>query len=214
MIHNQQRIDIAQLIIPIIIDLYGWGKSQFQKLMKPGLYEVLNYDSTLEILDSLGKEAVFTKSEEVRFLRNNVIAFQDQVWGDGKILLDYQCSPGIPVDFYRFGHKTHVLISLREVMKKGERKKFNIRWRINDGFLTSDGYWGTCVNHSTQSIKTSVIFPKDRPPARVVCVEESKKRIIELPKYSISQLSDKRWTATWVKQNPRINEQYLLKWNW
>jgi len=175
---------------------------------------VLNYESTLEILDPEGKEAVFSKTEEVRFLQNNVIAFQDQAWGDGKILQDYQCSPGVPVDSYRFGHKTHILISLRDVMKKGDREKFHIRWKLKNGFLKPDGYWETDVNHYTQSLRTNTIFPKDRQPTKILTVEAINKRTRELHADAIAQLPDKRWIISWDRQNPKVNEQYILKWKW
>jgi len=31
----------------------------------------------------------------VRYLQDNVIAYRDQAWGDGEILVDYRCTPGI-----------------------------------------------------------------------------------------------------------------------
>ena len=82
-------MNVSQVIIPVLGDLYSWGKAAIHNLLKPGMYEVINYDSTLEILDTDGKKAVFSKTEEVKFLQNNIIAFQDQAWGDGKILLNY-----------------------------------------------------------------------------------------------------------------------------
>jgi hypothetical protein len=80
-----------------------------------GLYEVLEYESTLELKDREGKKATFKKREKVRYLQDNVIAYQDQAWGDGEILLNYRCAPGIPVDQYRSGYKTYILISRREL---------------------------------------------------------------------------------------------------
>jgi hypothetical protein len=93
-----------------------------------GLYEVLEYESTLELKDREGKTATFKKREKVRYLQNNVIAYQDQAWGDGEILLNYRCTPGTPVDRYRSGYKTYTLISRREVKDKGDVDEFNIRW--------------------------------------------------------------------------------------
>jgi hypothetical protein len=85
-----------------------------------GLYEVLDYESTLELKDCEGKTATFRKREKVRYLQDNVIAYQDQAWGDGEILLNYRCTPGTPVDRYRSGYKTTILISRREVKDKGD----------------------------------------------------------------------------------------------
>jgi hypothetical protein len=84
------------------------------------LYEVLEYESTLELKDREGRKATFKKREKVRYLQDNVIAYQDQAWGDGEILLNYRCTPGAPVDRYRSGYKTTILISRREVKDKGD----------------------------------------------------------------------------------------------
>ena len=214
MINNLRSFNVNQVIIPILGDFYSWGKSYIHNLLKPGMYEVINYESTLEILDTDGKEAVFSKKEEVKFLQNNIIAFQDQAWGDGKILIDYQCSPGLPVDFYRFGHKTHILISLRDIMQKDGRAKFNIQWKIKNGFLKFDGFWATDINHFTQKMKINIIFPKDKPPIKVMMVEPNRKRSKELQKEILTQLPDKRWQVTWEKKNPRLHEHYILKWDW
>jgi hypothetical protein len=68
-----------------------------------GVYEVLEYESTLELKDRRGKKATFKKREKVRYLQDKVIAYQDQAWGDGKFLVNYHCTPGRPVDRYRSG---------------------------------------------------------------------------------------------------------------
>lgn len=209
---NNNLGGLDQLLIPLLGDLYGWGKSFIQKITKPGMYEVLNYESTLEILDIKGKDAILTKTEEVRFLQNNIIAFQDQAWGDGKILLDYQCTPGVPVDFYRSGHKTFILISLRDVKQKGDQTNFRIQWKIKNGFLKPNGYWATDVNHFTQNIKVSIIFPKQKPPLKLLLVESNRQKTQELPREVITQLPDKRWQITWENHNPRLHEHYILKW--
>src|SRR4030042_206218 len=65
---------------------------------RQGLYEVLEYESTLELLDRKGEIAIFKKRQKVRYLQDNIIAYMDQAWGDGKFLRDYRCSPGVAVD--------------------------------------------------------------------------------------------------------------------
>jgi len=203
-----------QLIFALIGDLYGWGKSFIQKITKPGMYEVVNYETTLEILDAKGKDAILTKTEEVRFLQNNIIAFQDQAWGNGRILLDYKCTPGIPVDFYKFAHKTYIVISLRNVMKKGDITKFDINLNIKKGFGKPNGFWSTDINHFTKVIKVNVIFPKERPPLKCTTVESNRQKIKEIPKDAFIKLPDKRWQISWIKQNPGLYEHYVLKWEW
>lgn len=128
------------------------------------LYEVLEYESTLELKDRGGKKATFKKREKVRYLQDNVIAYQDQAWGDGDILIHYRCTPGTPVDQYRSGFKTYILISRREVKNKGEMDEFNIEWNMQNSFLRQTEQWETHVSHRTKHLKINVIFPKSRLP--------------------------------------------------
>ena len=62
-----------------------------------GVYKVLDYESTLELKGREGKRATFRKREQVRYRQDHVIAYQDQAWDDGEILLNYRCSSGSSV---------------------------------------------------------------------------------------------------------------------
>ena len=97
-------------------ELIKIARKLLRGLSQEGIYEVLDYETTLELMDRRGERAFVKKREKVRFLQNNIYAFQDQAWGDGKILIDYCCSPGTPVDCYRVGYKNIILISLRDVV--------------------------------------------------------------------------------------------------
>jgi len=174
----------------------------------------LNYETTLEILDNKGKKAVLNKNEEVKFLQNNIIAYQDQAWGDGKILLDYKCSPGTAVDLYRSGYKTHILISLREVKNKGDIDEFNFEWGIDNGFLCKTGFWATEICQNTKRIVVQIIFPKTRPPIRVWILEKNIQRTSTLDGFDKKELPDGRWLVSWEKNQPRLYEHYILNWEW
>ncbi len=77
-----------------------------------GLYEILTYESTLDLADPQGKLATVRKHQRIRFQQNDVPAFQDIVYGDGQIFRHYKVSPGVAVDRYRDGDRWHVLISM------------------------------------------------------------------------------------------------------
>ena len=176
--------------------IWQYINSVWQKMTSPGMYEVLEYESTLELLDDEGKKATFRKRELVRYLQDNIIAYQDQGWGDGEILLNYRCSPGVPVDRYRFGYKTYILLSLRDVKNRGDLDEFNMEWRIRRGFLRRTEQWETEVRHRTKHIKIRVIFPKSRPPRFASIVQSSDQRTIELGEGSRKRLPDGRWLVT------------------
>ena len=203
-----------QLIIPILSDLYSWGKSSIQRMRKPGMYEVLDYKSTLEIMDPRGMVAKFQKKEKVRFLQDNVIAIQDQLWGIKKNIYGYKCAPGLPVDYYESGHKTSVVISLRNIYSSKDELDLNMLWYLKGEPLGKVGSWGTHINKYTHKITLNIGFPAERPPINVWICEENKKRITELGKKSLTQLPDKRWNISWEKKNPEMFESYTMKWEW
>jgi hypothetical protein len=108
--------------------LWRLGRRIMASKTHEGMYEVLEYASRLELQDTKGKRAVFYKRQRVRFLQDNIIAFQDKAWGDGEIFADYKCSPGVAVDRYREGHRVeqalHEPVGLRR-FPRGRARRFD-----------------------------------------------------------------------------------------
>jgi hypothetical protein len=195
-------------------ELWRVGRSLMRGFSSEGVYEVLDYECRLELQDKNGKRATVQKRERVRYLQDYITTYQDQAWGDGKILIDYRCSPGVPVDEYQLGHKTYTLISLRGFKNRGEIDEFNTQWKMRNGFLKKTGFWGTAINHRTKKITIKVIFPKDRPPLRFLVFESNAQRTQNLGADAQEKLPDGRPVIVWQKANPRLYEDYILKWEW
>lgn len=179
-----------------------------------GLYEVLDFEHTLELCDVKGKKAVYKKRATVRFLQDFISAYQDQAWGLGNVFADYKCSPGIPVDRYREGNKHRVLISLRETKRRGETMKIKIDRTVTNGFSRSPGWSETEVSHRTKQFHTSVIFPKKRSPKSAFLLQKHAGRVIPLGLNNIEQLPDGRQRVFWETEKPVLFETYILKWTW
>jgi hypothetical protein len=219
---NKQRSLLARVLtilfglpwVEIIAEAWKLGKKVMRGLSQEGIYEVLDYETTLELLDKGGIHSKLQKKKKVRYLQDHVSTFQDHAWGDGKILKNYQTSTGVLVDQYRSGYKTILLISLREEKNKGDVDSFNISWDIQRGFLKSDGFWDTDITQRTKQIRIHVIFPKDRPPRRVIMKETNRQRTHYLGDEYRKKLADGRVKVTWEKKNPRLYEHYLMKWRW
>jgi hypothetical protein len=200
--------------LEILAEVWKVGFKLWNGMAHEGMYEVLEHAVTLELQDKNGRRALVRKRQRVRYLQNNIIAYQDQAWGDGEILVNYRCSPGKVVDLYRPGQKTFLLISLRETKHRGDVDEFNIRWRMRNGFLRETELWGTEVNHKTKQLRIRVIFPRSRPPRRVWVIESLRRRKRRLGEKSQTRLRDGRWLVVWETQKPRLNEQYQLQWEW
>jgi hypothetical protein len=198
----------------VLGEVWKMGRKLMRGLASEGIYEVLDYESTLELLDDKGKKASFKKKMKVRYLQDETIAFQDFAWGDGQILRNYKTSPGKAVDQHRSGYKTYILLSLREVKNRGDIDDYKISWGIRNGFLTPDGYWSTEISHRMKRVRVNVIFPESRPPRRVFLEENNRRRTKGLDEKYWKRLSDGRWRVTWEVDKPKLYENYVIRWVW
>ncbi|MGD8457010.1 MAG: hypothetical protein PVF83_11535 [Anaerolineales bacterium] len=195
-------------------ELWKVGRKVMRGLANEGMYEVLDYDSTLEIHDRGGKKATYHKRMKIRYLQDDIVAFHDYGWGDGDILLNYKTSRGRAVDRYRSGYKTYILLSLREVRNKGDIDEYNISWDIRNGFLLHDGYWATTVSHRMRKLRNSVIFPKSRLPQRIFLEESNRRQTHVLGIEHQKRLADGRLKVTWETKKPKLYELYTIRWDW
>ena len=141
-----------------------------------GTYEILDYDATLGIKDPQSKKAVLTRRQVVRFLQDNVVAFHDHSWGDGRLFAKYPCQLGVPVDFYEDGSMHNVLISLRETEDRGGVLEFWIERVIRNGFVEKAEWLEMEIDHLMRKLKLSIIFPKKRPCRGRRCPGEARAR--------------------------------------
>ena len=200
--------------VPLVVNLIRGIRQLIQHQWHEGLYEVLNYDSTLELIDAKGEIAVFKKQLRVKFLQDNVIAFEDYAWGDGELFADYRCSPGIVADRYQEGNRWNVLISLRQTKSSGDVEEFQIERKVLRGFMQNEEWWQIAMQNQTNLLQLSIIFPKQRHCQRVVLVERSRNRTTELMPENFSILPDGRQVIRWETAKPRRFETYTLKWQW
>lgn len=188
--------------------------TRWQRMQEISMYEALQYESTLELLDVNGEDAIFAKHVHVRYLQNDVIAYQDQIWSDGEAPLDYQCSPGVVVDQYRPAQTTILLISLRERKQRGEEDDYHMQWRIRAGFRRNHELWQTTVHYPIHFACIRVIFPAARPPLEVWGIEEGSRHKHRHRDLTQQLLPDGRWLTQWEVHAPILQERYDLHWRW
>ncbi len=179
-----------------------------------GMYEVLEYNSTLEIMDPGGKAARLTRHEVIRFLQDNVVAIHDHAWGDGELFANYECQPGVKVDCYPDGSKRNILISLRETKNRGDTINLRIARDIMGGFLEKEEWLETEIDHWMEHLKLSIIFPQERPCRRAAVTQRSTGETTALDGQYFSRLSDGRQILIWEINRPRLHDLYTIKWRW
>ena len=180
----------------------------------PGLYEVLDYRAELELKDRSGHTAIYRKHQRVRFLQDNIIAYQDTAWGDGEIFAKYRCSPGVEVDRYREGNRFHILISLRETKNRDDQAQLEIERTIRDGFVSDTEDFQIDIDHRTRRLSAALIFPQNRLPKRVWVLSQNSNRTMELGPGQRQMLPDQRQRYVWESASPDLFESYILRWKW
>lgn len=215
-------IDYAQKIlqqispqwISIVLDLIESIQTYVKRTSPEGLYEYLKYEFELELLDTRGRRARLTKHARVKFLQNNVIAFEDYAWGDGNVLASYSCSPGYVVDRYREGNRWNVLISLRESKQQNDIQDFYIESKLENALMGKEEWCQIEMQHRTRFAKIAVIFPKKRHCSEAVFVERTQNRTTHLDWRNFTVLADGRQLLSWENIEPRLFETYTVKWTW
>ena len=200
--------------ISLLFDLYRALRLFIRRGRHEGMYEILEFDSTLELVDPKGETAIFKRRQRVKFLQDNVIAFQDCAWGDGELFADYRCSPGIEVDRYQEGDRWNVLISLRETKSAGDVDDFYIERTVKNGFTQDEEWRQTEIRHRTRHLRLAVIFPKEGHCRRAVLIERNRNRTTVLDQGHVSDLPDGRQVLAWETRNPGRFEVYTIKWRW
>jgi hypothetical protein len=200
--------------MPLLLRIYEDLRQFLRRYFPSGLYEMLEYESLLELIDAKGETALFKKRQRVKFLQDNVIAFQDYAWGDGEVLADYRCSPGVEVDHYQEGDRWNVLISLRETKSRGDMEDFYIERKIKGGFKKKEEWWQIEMRHQTRSLKLSILFTQKRKCQSAILMERTCNRTTPLGPAHFTTLPDGRQLLTWETPSPRRFETYTIKWRW
>ncbi len=216
LLDEPQRLALQSLPqwISLLLDLIESIQDYLRHRTPEGLYEVLQYETKLELLDTQGRTAHLSKYQRIKFLQDNVIAFEDFAWGQGNVLAEYKCSPGFEADRYLDGDRWNILISLRETKHRGDIQDFYIERKLANTFTGKQEWWQIEMQHRTRSTKFAVVFPKKRHCKHAFIVERTRERTVPLPSQNFTVLGDGRQIVTWENIEPRRFETYTFKWVW
>jgi uncharacterized protein YifN (PemK superfamily) len=178
------------------------------------MYEILEYEATLELLDPKGEKAIFHKRQHVKFLQDNIIAFEDYAWGDGDVLAEYTCTPGVVVDQYQEGDRWNILISLRETKSKGDLVGFHIENTVRNGFQKDEEWMQTEIRRHMRQLRMNIIFPKKRRCQRAILQQRTRNQVVELGPKHVRTLPDGRQMLTWQTDKVRPYDIYTIRWWW
>lgn len=176
-----------------------------------GLYEVLDYKASLDVLDAKGRTAVYQKRERVRFLRDQVTSFPDFGWGTGETFASHRVRPGRIVERRPVGPRHRSLVVLAEPQNRGDELTFEVRRLIRKGITGKRNWLEAEVNQPMGRLALCVTLPASRRVrgARLLRHREAAETAVAVR----TDAQGKQQLSVRVVK-PQLGELYTLEWGW
>jgi hypothetical protein len=204
---------ITQVISPRIYGLIADSPDLRARLVPGGLvgspYEILDYQATLVLVDPQGRQAIFRRTQQIRFLQDGVSAILDHLWGDGVTVSRYRNTAGPIGESFKDAGVRHLVIDLERPMGRGETLGFEVERTAMAGFTRPDEWLETTFDHAISQFGQQVIFPNWRPcqwAELIVGYQVEPLQPIRLP--------DGRTLLQFAITRPQTDLPLTLRWHW
>jgi hypothetical protein len=176
-------------------------------------YEILRHDLVLELHDTRGQHATLQRTARIRFLRDQVHAVRDRIWGDGAPSPIASVAPGMVVDAFQEGSALHSLISLREPMNRGEVVTLSVVHVLRGWFTKRKEYFEVEIDLPTSELRMEIRFPEGRSPSKIWLIEQKAGRRRPLTGSNLKPTAHGSWVI-WRKRKPPVGERLRTEWDW
>lgn len=176
------------------------------------LYEVLDYQAVLELLDTEGRDAIYTRRQTVRFLQDQVTGWYDYGWGNGIAFAEHEVSPGSIIERRLLGSHHRSRIELSEPKAKGDVLTFTISRSIKNGLVSPSAHWLEAeLYHNAYHVSLRVLMPASRlvQDARLVSLGTPQPK-----RLAVRREPDGRQSVAYTVPRPTVGERYTLLWDW
>ena len=175
------------------------------------LFEVNEIQVALEVLDKMGKRAVYTRRQRVRFLRNHVTSFYDYGWGTGDSFASHRVHPGRIVERRKIGLRYRSLVVLPRPQRAGDEMTFSVRRLWKNTLEKHDNWLELEVYRPTRKARLSVVLPRSHPSRSARLVDTRRQSSVPVRPTTMSDGRQKlQWSTTAIK----VGDRYTLEWIW
>ena len=177
----------------------------------PYSYEVLEYDARVELLDTDGRNARYTRTERVRFLKDTTTVY-DYGWGNGIAFAEHDTSRGKFSEKKLVGSRLRAAVELSELQHKGDEFVLSFERTVRNGFMSPSECWLEAeLYHPTRRLSLRVVLPSGRRlhETRLVTLEDPEGTGLE----SVD-MADGRQCISYKARNPRVGQRFTIVWDW
>lgn len=183
------------------------------RLLPEGLggspYEILEYDASLILVDPQGSEAVFRRTQQIRFLHEGVAAILDHLWGDGVQVTGYDHTAGPIRESFHDAGVRHLVIDLPRPMRRGETYTFSVERTTMAAFTQPEEWLETTIDHPIALFHQQIFFPKERPcQGAVLVIGDQTEQIKPVT------LEDGRTLLEVTFTRPPADIPLIIRWCW
>jgi hypothetical protein len=184
-----------------------------RRLLPEGLgtspYEILDYHATLTLLDPQGSEAVFRRTQRIRFLQEGVASILDHLWGDGVQVAGYDHTAGPIRESFHDGGVRHLVIDLPRPMRRGETYAFSVARTARASFTQPEEWLETTIDHPITTFHQQIYFPKERSCQQAELVIDD-----QVEALTPVALEDGRALLEVERTKPPTDTPISIRWRW
>lgn len=174
-------------------------------------YENLSLKLTLRLVDSIGRRAIVTREQRVRFLTSEAGVIQSPIWGQGELTRRYAVQGARKLGARHAGGTEVLLLGLDREPGRHSQASINATRTILNGFLGHDEHFEVVVQRPTRRLSVRVVYPKARRPKHALVTSTPR----EVEKRLAVRLDQKgRPWIGWSITNPTVRTLYSLRWSW
>ncbi len=176
-------------------------------------FEVLWQAMTIDIIDNLGKETVFTNLSKLKALRAGSHNYEYILYCDGDIQ-NIMTKEGNVSEIKQESGRLVVKTNIEFPVQKGEEIEHTLTAKYINSFTKDKEYWQTTRNAPGTKIKITILTPPDRPIKDCKAykiVGQTKIILNQQPKRIVSGL--KQGIVLDFEQ-AKFLERYRLEWSW
>lgn len=201
------------VVSPRVYGLIVDQPALLQRLLPEGLvgspYEILEYHATLDLVDPQGSEAVFRRTQRIRFLQEGVAAVLDHLWGDGVQVVGYDHTAGPIRESFQDEGVRHLVIDLPHPMQRGETYAFSVTRTARSAFTQAEEWLETTIDHPITMFHQEIFFPKERPcQAAALVIGDQVEQLTPVT------LEDGRARLEVTRTKPPTDTPLIIRWRW
>jgi len=177
----------------------------------PYTYEVLEYDARVELLDTDGRNARYTRTERVRFRKDTTTVY-DYGWGNGIAFAEHDTSHGKFTHKKLVGSRLRAEVELPELQHKGDEFVLSFDRTVQNGFMSPSECWLEAeLYHPTRRLSLRVMLPSSRrvQEARLVTLDDPDGTAL-LP----VDMAAGPQCISYEVRNPRVGQRFTILWDW